>query len=113
MQIREQPQQTLRRSSRPGPAGQVAIHADNGCNFYVTSDQRCSHRTLMAAGTGDYSWDALWNDYRLSVVKRLCTPICHWANGIAPAVWSNNLERTLTAYEDLGYAEIMAQLNGA
>jgi hypothetical protein len=71
------------------------------------------HRTLLAAGVVGYTWDALWSDYRLSVIKHLCTPIYHWANGVLPPVWWNNLERVLTAHEDLGCAQIMAELNSA
>ena len=70
------------------------------------------HRALLASDVRDYSWDACWNDYRLSVVKHLCTPVYQWVNGALPAVWWNNLERILTSYEDLGCAEILDQLKG-
>jgi len=68
------------------------------------------HESLMAAGVRDYAWDALWADYRLSVVKYLCKPVFQWANGVSTTIWWDNLERVLTAYEDLGCGEIMSQL---
>lgn len=68
------------------------------------------HLTLTASGVHDYSWDTLWNDYRLSVIKHLCTPVIQWSEGLKRVSWWNNLERRLAAYEDLDCAEIMAQL---
>ncbi|MEQ1776101.1 MAG: aminoglycoside phosphotransferase family protein [Burkholderiales bacterium] len=68
------------------------------------------HDTLIASGVREYSWDALWDSYRMSVVKQLCTPVYQWGNGVVPAIWWNNLERVLSAYEDLGGAQIMQQL---
>ena len=70
------------------------------------------HRALLASDVRDYSWDACWNDYRLSLVKHLCTPVYQWVNGVRPVVWWSNLERILTSYEDLGCAEILDQLKG-
>lgn len=71
------------------------------------------HRALLAAGVSNYSWDAFWGDYRLSVIKHLCTPVYQWVYGVQPAIWWGNLERILTAYEDLGCAEIMSRIAGS
>ena len=68
------------------------------------------HRTLLECGVRGYSWDNLWDDYRLSVIKHLCTPAHQWADGKLSTSWWNNLERRLAAYEDLDCAQIMAQL---
>ena len=68
------------------------------------------HESLTAAGVKNYSWVTLWTDYRLSVVKYLCKPLFQWVNGVSTSLWWDNLERVLTSYEDLGCAEIMAQL---
>ena len=71
------------------------------------------HSTLLAAGVCHYSWDACWLDYRLSVIKHLCTPLYLSVNGAVPALWWNHLERILAAYEDLGCADIMAELQAS
>lgn len=68
------------------------------------------HRTLLASGVAQYAWDDFWNDYRLSVVKHLSKPLYQWLNGIGASSWWNNLERVFNAYEDLGCAEVIAQL---
>lgn len=68
------------------------------------------HEALVAAGVADYSWDSCWSDYRLSVIKLIARPVFEWSYGVVPERWWNDLERVLTAYEDLGCTDIMAQL---
>ncbi len=88
-------------------------------NWYAERRQRLErallsryHGALLAAGVTHYSWDTFWDDYRFSVVKQLCTPVYHWVNGALPAVWWSNLERILTAYEDLNCGELVDQIAG-
>lgn len=71
------------------------------------------HCVLIAAGVRDYSWDAFWSDYRLSVVKHLCTPTYQWVTGVPAATWWNNLERILMSYEDLACAQIIELLKSS
>lgn len=71
---------------------------------------RLYHRALCAAGVSSYTWETCWSDYRLSVIKQLCTPIYVSSYGVKPAGWWNNLEYVFAAYEDLGCAQIMRQL---
>ncbi len=68
------------------------------------------HRALCAAGVGDYAWETCWKDYRLSVIKQLCTPIYVSSYGVQPAAWWENLERVFAAYEDLDCVELLQQL---
>ncbi|MEW5868001.1 MAG: phosphotransferase [Chloroflexota bacterium] len=60
------------------------------------------HRALLANGVQSYSWEALWQDYQLGVIRNLFIPIWQWQRGIHPSVWWSHLERAFLAYEDLG-----------
>jgi hypothetical protein len=62
---------------------------------------------LCEDGVGDYSWDELWNDYRLCVIRKLFHPAWQWATGHHPNIWWNHLERVMTAYEDLHCRELI------
>lgn len=62
---------------------------------------------LCEDGVGDYSWDELWNDYRLCVIRKLFHPAWQWETGHHPNIWWNHLERVMTAYEDLHCRELI------
>lgn len=64
------------------------------------------HDQLCENGVTDYSWDNLWNDYRLCVVRKLFHPAWQWATGHHPNIWWNHLERILSAYHDLNCREL-------
>lgn len=59
------------------------------------------HERLCENGVANYSWEQLWNDYRLSVLRKLFHPAWQWQTGHHPNIWWNHLERVMTAYEDL------------
>jgi hypothetical protein len=59
------------------------------------------HDRLCEAGVTDYSWNELWSDYRLCVIRKLFHPTWQWATGHHPNIWWNHLERVMTAFEDL------------
>jgi hypothetical protein len=54
-----------------------------------------------------YDFDALWLDYRLSVLWQVMTPI--WQAGIklGPWIWFSHFERIMTAVDDLGCLELL------
>lgn len=65
------------------------------------------HATLVAGGVRDYGLDALWQDYRLSVLWQIATPVWQAAHKAGPWVWWNNLERVMLAVDDLGCRELL------
>jgi hypothetical protein len=56
---------------------------------------------LHVLGIDDYTWEALWLDYRRCVVRNLTIPILLWSRGLAPEAWWHRLECAIAAYEDL------------
>ena len=64
------------------------------CREYTT------HR-LLAHGVAGYDRPALQDDYRLSVLWQIMTPVWQHAIGIPPVIWWNNLERIHLAVDDL------------
>ncbi len=67
----------------------------------------CYHDELVARGVQGYDRRALQDDYRLSVLGQVMTPIWHHAVGIPPVIWWNNLERIHLAVDDLGCRELL------
>lgn len=65
------------------------------------------HDQLCEDGVADYSWNDLWNDYRLCVIRKLFHPAWQWATGHHPNIWWNHLERVMAAYEDLQCRELL------
>jgi len=65
------------------------------------------HATLVAHGV-TYDRRALDDDYRLSVLWQITTPVWQAANNIPPVIWWNNLERILLAVDDLGCRDLLA-----
>ena len=68
------------------------------------------HERLCENGVADYSWEQLWSDYRLCVIRKLFHPAWQWATGHHPNIWWNHLERVLTAYEDLHCRELLNRI---
>jgi hypothetical protein len=66
----------------------------------------CYHAALMAHGVA-YSRKALDDDYRLSVLWHIATPVWQAANNIPPVIWWNNLERIYMAVDDLGCRDLL------
>jgi hypothetical protein len=65
------------------------------------------HTTLVAHGVHGYDRRALDNDYRLSVLWQIITPVWQATNNIPPVIWWNNLERVLLAVDDLGCRDLL------
>lgn len=66
------------------------------------------HDELLARGVQGYDRRALQDDYRLSVLWQILTPVWHHAARIPPVIWWNNLERIHLAADDLGCRELLA-----
>lgn len=67
----------------------------------------CYHAALEASGVKAYSRRELDDDYRLSVLWNLTTPVWQEANGIPPVIWWNGLERIFMAVDDLNCRELL------
>jgi hypothetical protein len=65
------------------------------------------HAALLAHGVRGYDRRALRDDYRLSVLLRVMTPVWQWAAHIPPVIWWNNLERIFLAVDDLDCRELL------
>jgi hypothetical protein len=67
----------------------------------------CYHDELVASGVSGYDRRALDDDYRLSVLWQITTPVWQYASNIPPLYWWNNFERIHLAVEDLGCRELL------
>jgi hypothetical protein len=65
------------------------------------------HAALVAHGVCGYDRATLDDDYRLSALWQITTPVWQAANNIPPVIWWNNLERILLAVEDLGCRDLL------
>jgi hypothetical protein len=65
------------------------------------------HAALVEHGVAGYDRRALTEDYRLSVLWRIITPVWQAVNNIPPVIWWNNLERILLAVDDLGCQDFL------
>jgi len=75
---------------------------------YEPSLLDCYHEALAAHGVQGYDRQALEEDYRLSVLWHMTTPVWQAANDIPPVIWWNNFERIMLAVDDLGCRELLA-----
>jgi hypothetical protein len=66
------------------------------------------HDGLLELGVKEYNWDACWDDYRLSVILvSIFIPVWRWA----VFKWAPDLsalEKSMTAFDDLGCSELLA-----
>jgi hypothetical protein len=65
------------------------------------------HEELLARGVRGYDRHALDEDYRLSALWHITTPLWQEANNLPPVIWWNNLERIFLAVADLGCRELL------
>ena len=65
------------------------------------------HDELLARGVHGYDRQALADDYRLSALWQIATPIWQASNNVPPVIWWNNLERILLAVDDLGCRDLL------
>jgi hypothetical protein len=59
------------------------------------------HDELLRHGVTGYGRDALWDDYRLSTLWHIATPVWQCVGKIPPAIWWNHLDRIFSAVDDL------------
>jgi hypothetical protein len=65
------------------------------------------HAVLVESGVRDYDRQALAEDYRLSVLLQLLTPVFQAAFNLPPMVWWQHLERIMLAIDDLGCRDLL------
>jgi hypothetical protein len=65
------------------------------------------HAVLVAHGVQGYDRRALDDDYRLSVLWQVATPVWQAANDIPSWIWYAHLERIFMAVDDLGCRELL------
>ena len=65
------------------------------------------HAELLSHGVRDYDRRALDDDYRLSALWCLTTPVWQSGANLPPVIWWNNLERIHMAVEDLGCRDLL------
>ena len=63
------------------------------------------HATLVAHGVRGYDRRALADDYRLSVLWQIMTPVWQSGIGLPPVIWWSHIERIMLAIDDLGCRE--------
>ena len=59
------------------------------------------HATLTAGGVERYPLSALLEDYRLSVLWQITTPVWQASFRLAAGIWWSHLERIMLAVDDL------------
>jgi len=65
------------------------------------------HDALIAGGVRDYHRATLDDDYRLSVLWQITTPVWQAIFNIPPVIWWNNLERVFLAVDDLKCRDLL------
>jgi Ecdysteroid kinase-like family len=66
------------------------------------------HTALTAHGVSGYDRGALDDDYRLSALLQIMTPVWQAAIDLPPAIWWSHLERIMLAVDDLGCRDLLA-----
>lgn len=77
---------------------------------YETNVLQAYHTELLRRGVSDYSFEALWQDYRLCAVQSLYVA-ANWCSNPTDVVkmrwvWLPKLKRAMAAYWDLGCDEL-------
>jgi hypothetical protein len=70
------------------------------------------HAELLAHGVTGYDRRALDDDYRLSALWQIATPVWQAAYNIPAWIWWPHLERIFMAIDDLGCRELLAGQRG-
>jgi Ecdysteroid kinase-like family len=65
------------------------------------------HATLVEHGVRGYDRGAIDDDYRLSALWLITTPVFQASVSIPPVIWWNNLERIWLAVDDLGCRDLL------
>ena len=67
------------------------------------------HAALVAHGVRGYDRRALDDDYRLSVLWQITTPVWQAAIDLPPVIWWSHLERIMLAVDDLGCRDLLSR----
>jgi hypothetical protein len=65
------------------------------------------HEELMKGGVASYDRRALQDDYRLSTLWQLATPVWQYGYNIPAGIWWNHLDRIFSAIDDLDCRELL------
>jgi hypothetical protein len=65
------------------------------------------HATLVTNGVSGYGRGDLHDDYRVSVLWQLMTPVWQAGLGQHPMIWWDHLERIILAVDDLGCRDLL------
>lgn len=65
------------------------------------------HAALVWHGVHGYDRRALDDDYRLSVLWQITTPVWQATYNVPAVIWWNNLERVFLAVDDLGCRDLL------
>jgi phosphotransferase family enzyme len=65
------------------------------------------HSSLLELGVNGYDRSALDDDYRLSALWQIVTPVFQAGANIPTVIWWNNFERIFMAVDDLGCRELL------
>lgn len=65
------------------------------------------HDELLVHGVTGYDRRALHDDYRLSALWQIATPVWQAANNIPSGIWWHHLERIFLAIDDLGCLDLL------
>ncbi len=74
---------------------------------YERDSLRRYHDALVGHGVRGYPFEALWQDYRLSVLWQITTPMWQANHGLPSWIWWNHLERVMRAVDDLDCLELL------
>jgi thiamine kinase-like enzyme len=66
------------------------------------------HAALVTHGVSGYGRSDLHDDYRMSVLWQLMTPVWQAALDLPPVIWWGHLERIMLAVDDLGCRDLLA-----
>jgi Ecdysteroid kinase-like family len=66
------------------------------------------HAALVAQGVRGYDRAALADDYRLSALWQLMTPVWQASMDLPPVIWWSHIERITLAVDDLGARDLLA-----
>ena len=67
------------------------------------------HAVLVANGVQGYDRRALDDDYRLSTLWQIMTPVWQSAIDLPPVIWWSHLERIMLAVDDLGCRDLLSR----
>ena len=65
------------------------------------------HAALVTHGVSGYGRNDLHEDYRVSVLWQLMTPVWQAALDLPPMIWWGHLERIMLAVDDLGCRDLL------